>query len=98
VRSPHFRGGRWPLVGMLACPLVAMTIYLLWVWPRPTGTSFLAQTGPYLFSLLTGVPFVLSLSQGHARVFLLLVYLALGFALLWLYALAILCGVRGVCL
>jgi hypothetical protein len=98
VRLPQLRGRPWPLVGMIAFPFVAMTIYLLWVWPRPSGTSFLAQTGPYFLSLLTGAPFVLSLARGIGRVLSILAYLAVGFVLLWLYALAILCGVRGVCL
>lgn len=96
--SPHYSVRSWPVVGMLVCPFLAMTIYLLWVWPRPSGTSFLAQTGPYLVSLLAGVPFVRVLARPGHRVFSLLVYLVAGFALLWIYALAILCGVRGVCL
>jgi hypothetical protein len=83
---------------MTAFPFAAMTIYLLWIWPRPAGTSFLAQTGPYLVSLLTGAPFALARTRGMARLLSLLVYLAVGFVLLWVYALALLCGVRGACL
>jgi hypothetical protein len=79
-------------------PIVAMTIYLLWIWPRPSGASFLAETGPYLLSLLTGLPFAFFLARGARRVFVIFVYLVIGFAILWLYALTILCGVRGVCL
>lgn len=86
------------LAGMVACPLLAMTIYLVWLWPRPAGASFLAQTGPYLLSLLTGAPFVFLLARGAARALALLLFFVLGFAVLWIYALAILCGVRGVCL
>ena len=85
-------------MGMIALPLLAMTIYLLWAWPRPAGTSFLAQTGPYLLSLLTGFPFVLAFAPRGNRVLSILAYFAVGFVLLWIYALAILCGVRGVCL
>lgn len=89
---------RWLLVGTIGLPLAGMTIYLLWIWPRPTGGSFLSEMGPYLLCLLTGVPFAFLLARGTARVVVLAVYLILGFVLLWLYALAILCGVRGVCL
>ena len=83
---------------MLLPPIIAMTVYLLWIWPRPSGTSFLAQTGPYVLSLLTGVPCALFLVRGKSRVFIMLVYLVVGFVILWVYALAILCGVRGACL
>jgi hypothetical protein len=98
-RTHDVRFGRpWLLFGMVALPIVSMTIYLLWIWPRPTGASFLAQTGPYLLSLFTGAPFALLLARGPRRVVVLLVYLIAGFVLLWIYALAMLCGVRGVCL
>jgi hypothetical protein len=83
---------------MIASPVIAMTVYLLWIWPRPAGASFLAQTAPYFLSVLTGLPFAVRLARGTARVFLLLGYLILGFVVLWVYALAVLCGVRGVCL
>ncbi len=85
-------------MGMTALPFLVMTIYLLLAWPRPAGTSFLAQAGPYLLSLLTGSPFVLALAPRGNRVLSILAYLAVGLVLLWIYALAILCGVRGVCL
>jgi hypothetical protein len=89
---------RWALAAAIGLPLIAMTAYLLWVWPRPHGNSVIAQTGPYALSLLTGVPFVLSLTRGSARGVFLLAFFAGGFILLWLYALAVLCGVRGMCL
>lgn len=89
---------RWALAAAIGLPLIAMTAYLLWVWPRPRGSSVIAQTGPYVLSLLTGLPFVWSLARGSGRGLLLLAFLAGGFVLLWLYALAVLCGVRGVCL
>lgn len=89
---------RWALAAAIGLPLIAMTVYLLWLWPRPRGTSVIAQTGPYILSLLTGLPFAWSLTHRSGRKALLLVFLAGGFVLLWLYALAILCGVRGVCL
>jgi hypothetical protein len=82
---------------MIVCPLAAMTIYLVWLWPGPSSTPVLAQTGPYLISLLTGAPFVLALAR-RRRALALLLYLAGGFVLLWVYALAILCGIRGMCL
>jgi hypothetical protein len=91
-------GRPWLLFGMIVPPFVSMTVYLLWIWPRPAGASFLAQTGPYFLSLLTGVPFALLRARGTGRVFVLLAYLLVGFFLLWIYALAVLCGVRGVCL
>ncbi len=75
-----------------------MTIYLGWLWPRPSGTSFVAQTEPYFLSLLPGTPFAFILAPKGSRVLSILVYLVTGFVALWLYALGILCGVRGVCL
>lgn len=89
---------RWYLAAMISLPLITITTYLLWLWPRPHGTSVLAVVGPYLFSLATGLPFAWLLSRGPARAWLLLTFLGGGFALLWIYALAMLCGVRGVCL
>lgn len=89
---------RWRLAAAISLPLLVMTAYLLWVWPWPEGNSVIAQTGPYVLSLLTGVPFVWSLTRRSGRGVLLLAFLAGGFILLWLYALAVLCGVRGVCL
>ena len=96
--SATFARRRWHLLGMVFPPLIAMTVYLLWLWPRPSGSSFVAQTGPYILSLLTGVPFAWSLARGGSRVFQLLAYLVAGFVILGVYAVAILCGVRGVCL
>ena len=98
MRLPQFGSRSWLVAGMLLLPIIAMTVYLLWIWPRPSGASFLAQTGPYILSLLTGVPFAFSLARGRGRVFLILAYLMVGFVILCVYALAILCGVRGVCL
>jgi len=89
---------RLSLAAAVGLPFLTMTAYLLWVWPRPRGTSLLAEVGPYLVSLLTGVPFAWSLTRRSGRWWLLLAGLAAGFALLWIYALAVLCGVRGVCL
>ena len=96
--SPNAPKTRWLLLGMIGLPFLAMTVYLLWIWPRPRGTSLVAETGPYLLSLLAGVPFALFLARGIRRAFLVIVYLLAGFVLLWIYALAILCGIRGVCL
>lgn len=89
---------RWALAGAIGVPLIAMTVYLLWIWPWPRGVSVIAQTGPYVVSVLTGVPFVLRLTRGGGRGVLVFVYLAGGFVALWIYALAVLCGVRGACL
>jgi Kef-type K+ transport system membrane component KefB len=85
-------------MGMTIPPIAAMTIDLLWIWPRPGGASFLAQVGPYLLSLLTGLPFALRLCRGAGRIAGVVAYLVAGFVLLWLYAVAVLCGVRDVCL
>ena len=52
----------------------------------------LSPKRPYLLSLLTGLPSALFLARGARRVFVISVYLMIGFAVLWLYALAILCG------
>lgn len=89
---------RWALTATIGLPLIAMTAYLLWLWPRPRGTSVIAETGPYILSLLTGLPFAWSLTRRSGRKAILLAFLAGGFVLLWLYALVVLCGVRGVCL
>ena len=89
---------RWYLTATISLPLITITAYLLWLWPRPHATSLLAEVGPYLLSLLTGLPFAWILSRGPGRAWLLLAFLAGGFVLPWFYALAVLCGVRGVCL
>lgn len=97
---------RWHLAATIGLPLISTTAYLLWLWlwrwlslwPRPHGTSVSAQVGPYLLCLATGLPFAWPLSRGAGRAWLLLGFLGGGFALLWIYALAVLCGVRGVCL
>jgi hypothetical protein len=89
---------RWALAATIGLPLIAMTAYLLWLWPRPRGTSLIAETGPYILSLLTGLPFARRLAPRSRRMAVLLTFLAGGFILLWLYALVILCSVRRVCL
>lgn len=89
---------RWHLTGAIGLPWMAITAYLLWIWPRPRGTSLWAELGPYLLSLAVGLPFAWRLSRGDGRGWAVPVFLAVGFALLWIYALAVLCGVRGVCL
>lgn len=89
---------RWCLAATIGLPLITLTAYLLWLWPRPHATSPLAELAPYLLSLLTGLPFAWTLSRGPGRPWLLLAFLAGGFVLLWFYAAAVLCGVRGVCL
>ncbi|UCH17871.1 MAG: hypothetical protein JSW36_02160 [Burkholderiales bacterium] len=89
---------RWYLAAMIGLPLITITAYLLWVWPRPHGTSVAAEVGPYLLSLATGLPFAWLLSPRRGRAWLLLAFLAGGFVVLWIYAVAVLCGVRGVCL
>lgn len=89
---------RWLWAAAIGLPVLTMTVYLLWVWPRPRGTSLLAEVGPYVVSLVTGVPFAWRLTRRAGRWWLLLAGLVVGFALLWIYAAAVLCGVRGVCL
>lgn len=89
---------RWYLTAAVSFPLITITAYLLWLWPRPRTASFLAEVGPYLLSLLTGLPFAWVLSRGPGRAWVLLAFLGGGFVLLWFYAVAVLCGVRGVCL
>ena len=86
------------LAAMLGLPLIAMTAYLLWVWPAPKGTSLWAEVGPYVLSLLTGLPFAAILSRRPGMIWVLPVFLGAGFVILWIYAAAVLCGVRGVCL
>jgi hypothetical protein len=86
------------LAATVGLPLISITTYLLWLWPRPHGASVLAQVGPYLLSLVTGLPFAWILTRGPGRTWLLVAFLGGGLILLWVYALAVLCGVRGVCL
>lgn len=87
---------RWELAAAIALPLVCLTIYLLWIWPRPRGTSFAAESGPYVVCLLTGIPF--AWRAAGRKWWLLALYVAAGFIGLWVYALMMLCGVRNVCL
>ena len=89
---------RWSLPAAIGLPFITMTVYLLWVWPRPRGNSLLATIGPYVVSLLTGLPFAWGLTRPSGRWWLLLAAFVSGFVLLWIYALAVLCVVRGVCL
>lgn len=89
---------RWTLAAAIGLPFLAMTAYLVLVWPRPAGNSMIAETAPYVLSLLTGVPFVLRLTRRSGRGLFLLAFLAGGLVLLWVYALAVLCGMRGMCL
>lgn len=92
------RQNRLALVAAIGLPIITITVYLRWVWPRPHGTSVMAQTGPYVLSLLTGLPFAWSLTRRSGRLPLMLTFLVAGFALLWLYALVVLCALRDVCL
>jgi hypothetical protein len=83
---------------MLGLPIISLTAYLLWIWPRPTGTSLFAEVGPYFISLLTGLPFALGVTRGPRRFVLVLAFFVLGFVVLFFYAVAVLCGIRNVCL
>jgi RsiW-degrading membrane proteinase PrsW (M82 family) len=90
---------RWNSTAAISLPLLTITAYLFWLWPRPRGTSVLAEVGPYVVSLLTGLPFAWRLARSRAaRWWLLFAFLVGGFVVLWVYAAAVLCGVRGVCL
>lgn len=88
----------WRLAGMVGLPLLTMTAYLLWMWPRPGGTSLVAEAGPYVLCLLTGLPAALGAAHGPRRIALIFGFLVVGFAVLWIYAVIVLCGVRNVCL
>jgi hypothetical protein len=83
---------------MVGLPLLTLTIYLVWVWPWPPGASLPVELAPYLLSLATGPPFAWAIGRATDRARLVVVFLAVGFVLLWVYAAAILCGVRNVCL
>lgn len=89
---------RLRLAGMVGLPILTVTVYLLWIWPRPTGTSVFAEVGPYFISLLTGLPFALGVTRGPRRIVLVLAFFVLGFVVLFFYAVAVLCGIRNVCL
>lgn len=82
---------------MVAVPLILITGYLLWIWPRPSGTSWVAQLGPYLVSLLAGLPFALLLGRS-GRPWVPVAFLIGGSVMLWIYAVVVLCWARGVCL
>lgn len=86
------------LLGAVAVSLAVQTVYLIWIWPRPSGTSFLAEVAPYFLSLLAGLPFLGPLARGPRGLLVVSAFLVLGFAFLWIYSLGVLCGVRGVCL
>lgn len=86
------------LAAMIGLPLIAITAYLFWVWPAPAGTSLWAEVGPYLLSLLPGLPFAAILARRPGMVWILPVFFGAGLVVLWVYAAAVLCGVRGVCL
>lgn len=89
---------RWDVAGMLGVPLTLMTVYLLWIWPRPRGSSAFAELAPYLIALIAGLPFAWRSAPAPQRKLVLTLYLVGGITALWLYALLVLCGVRGVCL
>lgn len=89
---------RWCFAGAIGLPWISITVYLLWIWPLPHGTSLWAEFGPYLLSLATGFPFIWLLSREPGRRWYIPAFLAGGYVLLCVYALAVLCGVRGVCL
>lgn len=65
----------WALAAAIGFPLIAMTAYLLWVWPGPKGNAVIAQTGRYLLSLLAGAPFAWSLTRRSGRAVLLAAFL-----------------------
>ena len=92
------RGQRWRLLAAIALPVLTLTAYLLWIWPWPPSVSFWAELLPYVGSLLTGLPFAVVLARGAGRVWVLVAYLLGGFITLWVYAMLVLCGARGVCL
>lgn len=83
---------------MLGVPRAVHTGYLLWIWPRPAGMTVAAQLGPYAASLLAGLPFAAIVASKRKRPWTMIVYLTVGFIVLWLYSVAMLCAVRNVCL
>lgn len=83
---------------MLGFPIITLTAYLLWIWPRPAGTSLFVEVVPYLISLLTGLPFALGLTSGRHRIAPVLAFFVVGFVVMFFYAVAVLCGIRNVCL
>jgi hypothetical protein len=89
---------RWSLAAAVGVPLVVMTAYLLWVWPWTPGDSLPAESVPYVVCLLTGLPFAWGAVRRTGRWWLLAVVFIGDAVLLWSCAIAVLCGVRGVCL
>jgi hypothetical protein len=98
VKPINLRNAGWRLAGMVGLPIMTLTAYLLWIWPRPSGASLIAEVGPYIISLLTGLPFALGSARGPLRSVFILAFCVVGFVVLWVYAIAVLCGVRNVCL
>lgn len=84
-------------IAMLVAPLAVHTAYLLWLWPWPPGASLVAELGPYFLSLLAGLPFAVAIARRRGRFWPAAAYLAVGFVVLWVYSLGVLCGVRDVC-
>ncbi len=58
----------------------------------------LAELGPYVLSLLLGLPFAWIIGRDRGRFRIALLYLVVGFVVLWWYAAAVLCVVHEVCL
>lgn len=89
---------RWVLIATIGFPITALSVYLIWIWPRPREASMLAELGPYALSLLLGLPFAWIIGRDRGRFRIALLYLVVGFVVLWWYAAAVLCVVHEVCL
>lgn len=87
------------LVGMIALPILVLTVYILWIWPWPPGASLFIDLAPYLISLLTGFPLALGLGRAiRHRGSVALFYLIVGFVVLYIHAIFVLCAFRNMCL
>jgi len=82
----------------LGVSLCVQSGYLMWVWPRPEGSTLVAQLGPYLVSLLAGMPFASLFAWQRRRVWPIAVFLVGGLVVLWIYSVGFLCAVRNACL
>ncbi len=90
------------VAGMTLLPLAVLAIYLLFLWPRPTGAPPAIQLIPSLVSLALGAPFVRRLIPADAmlitKVTIFVAYFVLGLGAMYFVSQWLICAGRGVCL
>ena len=90
------------VAGMTFVPLAALSIYLLFLWPQPTGAPPEMQLIPSVISLALGVPFLRRLVPGGAmmitKVTVYAAYFVVGLGVMYFLSKWLICTGRGVCL